>query len=221
MVERRKFLVAGTVGGAAMLLPHGVQRVRAYTSTDRKKESTDTTVPQTPPLEKYVDPLPRPVTAIPDPYVYPGADYYEITMLQYQWQFHRDLGKAAVWGYWAMNPRDPDKPIGMGYLGPTINATKDHPTVIMYRNELPTTHLFQSAVDLIHQGDTEIIAPPYHGEPTVPPNVNVWNVVHQHGGLTPPQSDGLPKQSFSPEGVHAVSYATLDPSRAGPLPRHP
>ncbi|MFD5394129.1 hypothetical protein ACFWJW_07860 [Streptomyces sp. NPDC127097] len=36
----------------------------------------------TPPLEKYVDPLPTPLTAIPDPSVYPGADYYEITMRQ-------------------------------------------------------------------------------------------------------------------------------------------
>jgi spore coat protein A, manganese oxidase len=220
MVGRREFLTAGAAGGAAMLLPQGAQSVRAYESADPGKKATgagsgdmDTTVPQTPPLEKYVDPLPRPVTAIPDPYVYPGADYYEIAMLQYTWQFHRDFGEAAVWGYWAMNPLDPGKPIGMGYLGPTIDVTRDHPVVVKYRNELPTTHLFQSAVDLIHQGDTEVIAPPYHGEPTVPPNVNVWNVVHQHGGLTPPQSDGMPKQSFSPEGVHAVSYATLDPNQ--------
>jgi FtsP/CotA-like multicopper oxidase with cupredoxin domain len=41
----------------------------------------------------------------------------------------------------------------------------------------------------------------------------VWNVVHQHGGFTAPQSDGMPKQSFSPDGVHAESYATLDPTR--------
>jgi spore coat protein A, manganese oxidase len=227
MVGRRKFLTAGAVGGAAMLLPQGAQRVRAYESTDPGKKATDagsgdtdTTVPQTPPLEKYVDPLPRPVTAIPDPYVYPGADYYEISMLQYTWQFHRDLGAGPVWGYWARNPCDPDNPIGMGYLGPTIDVTKDYPTIVKWRNALPTTHLFQSAIDLIRKGDflANTEPPPYNnmsGNP-LPSNLNVWNVVHQHGGFTAPQSDGLPKQSFSPEGVHAESYATLDPSRVKP-----
>ncbi|MGW2388341.1 hypothetical protein ACWCYK_02445 [Streptomyces lydicamycinicus] len=52
----------------------------------------------TPPLEKYVDPLPTPLTAVPDPSVYPGADYYEITMRQGSWRFHRDLKPATVWG---------------------------------------------------------------------------------------------------------------------------
>jgi spore coat protein A len=158
-----------------------------------------------------------PVTAISDPSVYPGADYYELTMLQHTWQFHRDLKPGPVWGYWATNPHDPEKPIGMGYLGPTISATKDHPTVIKYRNQLPTTHMFQSVVDRIRNGDPQLTPtapPPYHSQPPFPPNVNVWNVVHQHGGFTPPQSDGMPLQSYSPDGVHGPSYFTLDPSRA-------
>ncbi|MFF7888588.1 hypothetical protein ACH40F_48360 [Streptomyces sp. NPDC020794] len=37
-------------------------------------------MPTTPPLEKFVDPLPRPMTAISDHSVYPGADYYEATI---------------------------------------------------------------------------------------------------------------------------------------------
>jgi spore coat protein A len=198
-----------------MLLPHGVQRVRAYASANTGTGSADTKVPQTPPLEKYVDPLPRPMTANPDPSVYPGADYYEITMRQRSWQFHRDLGAATVWGYWARNPCDPDKPIGMGYLGPTIIATKDYPTVVKYRTELPTTpHMFQFVIDLIRAGDPQLTPlPPYNGMPPLPPNINVWNVVHQHGGTTAPQSDGMPLQWFSPGGVHGPSYATLDPSR--------
>ncbi|MER7687381.1 multicopper oxidase domain-containing protein [Streptomyces sp. NPDC097610] len=44
----------------------------------------------------------------------------------------------------------------------------------------------------------------------------MWNVVHQHGGYTAPQSDGLPEQSFSPKGFHAEGYTTLDPRRAKP-----
>jgi spore coat protein A len=178
----------------------------------------DAGVAQTPPLKRFVDPLPRPVTAIPDPSVYPGADYYEVTMRQGSWRFHRDFKPAPVWGYWATNPRDPHKPIGMGYLGPTIEVRRDHPTVVKWGNELPTTHLFQSVMDLVHKGEWLGHAdepPPYQrmsGNP-IPSNVNVWNVVHQHGGFTPPQSDGLPDQSFSPDGVHARGYTTLDPGR--------
>ncbi|WP_253915761.1 multicopper oxidase family protein [Streptomyces sp. NRRL S-31] len=176
-------------------------------------------MPQTPPLEKYVDPLPRPVTAVPDPAVYPGADYYEITMRQGSWRFHRDLRPATTWGYWATDPHNPRTPLGMGYLGPTISVTRDDPTVVKYRNHLPTTHLFQFVIDAIRSGDpqlTPIAPPPYKSHLPFPRNVNVWNVVHQHGGYTAPQSDGLPLQSFSPDGVHAESYTTLDPSRVKP-----
>ncbi|AEM85696.1 multicopper oxidase family protein [Streptomyces violaceusniger] len=207
--------MAGAMGSAAMI-PQGVLGARAYASPAHGTGSADTPVTQTPPLEKYVDPLPTPLTAIPDPSVYPGADYYEITMRQGSWRFHRDLGPATVWGYWAKNPHHPHRAIGMGYLGPTISVIKDHPTVVKYRNELPTTHLFQFVIDAIRSGDpqlTPIAPPPYKSKPPFPPHINVWNVVHQHGGFTAPQSDGMPLQSFSPDGFHAESYSTLDPSR--------
>ncbi|MFF1495652.1 multicopper oxidase family protein [Streptomyces sp. NPDC058304] len=216
--------MAGAMGGAAML-PQGVLGTPAHASDGHGhghghgSGSADTAVPKTPPLTKYVDVLPTPVTAIPDPSVYPGADYYEYTMRQGSWQFHRDLGPATVWGYWAKNPHSPRKAIGMGYLGPTISVNKDHPTVVKYRNHLPTTHLFQSVIDSIRTGDPELTPippPPYEPMLPFPSNVNVWNVVHQHGGFTAPQSDGMPLHSFSPDGIHAESYTTLDPSRAKP-----
>ncbi|MCX4539327.1 multicopper oxidase domain-containing protein [Streptomyces sp. NBC_01565] len=220
--------MAGAVGGAAMLSGSGAG-AQAHADTGhghghghghgKRSPDPDTPVPQTPPLEKYVDPLPTPVTAVPDPSVYPGADYYELTMRPGKWRFHRDLRPAEVWGYWATNPNSPRKAIGMGYLGPTISVNKDHPTVVKYRNDLPTTHLFQSVVDAIRGGDPELTPtppPPYTAEPPFPPNVNVWNVVHQHGGFTAPQSDGMPLHSFSPDGIHAEAYTTLDPSRVEP-----
>ncbi|SED30093.1 multicopper oxidase family protein [Streptomyces melanosporofaciens] len=210
--------MAGAMGGATMI-PQGVLGERACASPAHGTGSTDTPVTQTPPLRKYVDPLPRPMTAIPDPSVYPGADYYEITMRQGSWRFHRDLGPATVWGYWAKNPHHAHRAIGMGYLGPTISVLKDHPTVVKYCNELPTTHLFQFVIDAIRSGDpqlTPIAPPPYKSKPPFPPHINVWNVVHQHGGFTAPQSDGMPLQSFSPDGFHAESYSTLDPSRVKP-----
>ncbi|MGW7607826.1 hypothetical protein ACWGKW_11185 [Streptomyces sp. NPDC054766] len=218
MFERRKFLMAGALGGAAML-PPGVLGARAYASPAHGSGSADTPVPQTPPLKKYVDPLPIPMTAVPDRSVYPGADYYEVTMRESSWRFHRDLGPSPVWGYWATNPHHPRKSIGMGYLGPTLDVTRDHPTVVKWRNELPTTHMFQFVIDAIRNGDPELTPtapPPYTSELPFPSNVNVWNVVHQHGGFTAPQSDGMPLQSFSPDGIHAESYTTLDPSRVEP-----
>jgi spore coat protein A len=216
-VGRRALLRNALLGGGAGLIaiPLDASSASAKQYAPGTADA-DTGVPTTPPLKKFVDPLPRPMTAIPDPSAYPGADYYDITMRQGSWRFHRDLGLATTWGYWAANPHDPHRPIGMGYLGPTISATKDRPTVARYRNELPTTHLFQFVIDLLRKGDaqlTPIPPPPYKSTPPLPPHVSVWNVVHQHGGFTAPQSDGLPLQSYSPHGVHAKSYTTLDPSR--------
>ncbi|WP_307795364.1 multicopper oxidase family protein [Actinacidiphila acididurans] len=217
MVERRKFLMAGAMGGAAMV-PWGRMSTQAQAQAHGGGDP-GTTIPQTPALEKYVDPLPTPLTAIADTSVYPGADYYEITMRAGSWRFHRDLGPATVWGYWATDPHRPHRPIGMGYLGPTLEVTRDHPTVVKWRNRLPTTHLFQFVIDDIRSGNAQLTPtppPPYKSEVPFPPDVNVWNVVHQHGGYTPPQSDGMPKQSYSPDGIHAESYSTLDPDRVEP-----
>ncbi|QMU17094.1 multicopper oxidase domain-containing protein [Streptomyces pristinaespiralis] len=216
--------MAGAVGGAAMLstgcsVSTGGTPTGNATGAGHGHGAGSDDIPRTPPLEKYVDPLPRPVTAVPDPSVYPGADYYDVTMRKGTWRFHRDLGPATVWGYWAKHPHDPHKAIGMGYLGPTISVTKDRPTVVKWRNELPTTHMFQSVVDGIRGGDpqlTPVAPPPYKSEPPFPKNVNVWNVVHQHGGFTAPQSDGAPLHSFSPDGVHAESYTTLEPGKVEP-----
>jgi spore coat protein A len=107
----------------------------------------------------------------------------------------------------------------MGYLGPTFSVTRDHPTVVKWRNEQPTTHMFQKVIDMIRDKRpvvAPIPPPPYKYVPQFPEDIDVWNVVHQHGGYTAPQSDGLPEQSFSPKGFHAEGYTTLDPSRVKP-----
>ncbi|MET7783341.1 multicopper oxidase domain-containing protein [Streptomyces sp. NPDC005388] len=220
MIERRKFLVAGGLGAAAML-PQGGLGTPVYAAPAHPPVGCEDPAgtPNTPRLKKFVDPLPRPKTAIPDPSVYPGADYYELTMRQGWWRFHRDLRPSPAWGYWATDPHRRHKPIGMGYLGPTLSVTRDHPTVVKWRNELPTTHIYQSVIDMIRNGNplvAPVPPPPYKAEHQFPDDINVWNVVHQHGGYTAPQSDGLPEQSFSPKGFHAEGYTTLDPSRAKP-----
>ncbi|WP_432172626.1 multicopper oxidase family protein [Streptomyces sp. Tue6028] len=218
MIERRKFLMAGAMGAAGML-PRGVLEARAYAASAYPPAGCEDQATNTPKLTKFVDPLPRPRTAVPDPSAYPGADYYEFTMRQGSWRFHRDLGPSPVWGYWATDPHRPHEPIGMGYLGPTFETTRDRPTVVKYRNDLPTTHMFQTVIDMIRDKKpvvAPIPPPPYEYMPQFPADINVWNVVHQHGGYTAPQSDGLPEQSFSPKGFHAEGYTTLEPGRVKP-----
>ncbi|MGV8977832.1 MAG: Ig-like domain repeat protein [Cellulomonas sp.] len=128
----------------------------------------------TPGLKKFVDTLPGlgssaandlgqyiPV-AVPDTTTYPGADYYEIAVVQYRMKFHRDLPATLLRGYVQLatpvvpgrqvalsnanlDASIPDTPItgftGVDtphYLGPTIVATKDRPVRILFRNLLPT-----------------------------------------------------------------------------------
>lgn len=98
MFGRWKFLMAGAMG--ARPCSHWVfwERTGMRRRLTVTGSADDAPVTSTPPLEKYVDPLPTPLTAVPDPSVYPGADYYEITMRQGSWRFHRDLKPATVWG---------------------------------------------------------------------------------------------------------------------------
>ncbi|WP_283498256.1 Ig-like domain repeat protein [Cryobacterium sp. PH29-G1] len=128
----------------------------------------------TPGLKKFVDTLPGMgpdqkndlgqyiPTAVPDTTTYPGADYYEIAVVQYRMKFHRDLPATLLRGYVQLStsvvpgnrvaltnanldPTMADTPIdgftgvdGPHYLGPTIVATKDKPVRILFRNLLPT-----------------------------------------------------------------------------------
>ncbi|MEV4363309.1 multicopper oxidase domain-containing protein [Nonomuraea sp. NPDC049625] len=164
-------------------------------------------------LAKYVDAVPR--LPIPEPQrsAYPGADYYELTMLQAPWRFHRDLPAGQAWGYWAAGE---DGPIGLGYLGPTLVARRNRPVVVRFRNHLPTTHLLQPAVDVTLWRNVP-------GDPPDPPGGrmpqdfpsgrNVWAVPHLHGAFNPPQSDGYPEAWFTPDGLHGPAYASLQGAR--------
>jgi FtsP/CotA-like multicopper oxidase with cupredoxin domain len=122
-------------------------------------------------IRKFVDELPLldaagannlgqfiPV-AVPDTETYPGADYYEIAVVQYREQMHSDLPATLLRGYVQLStdvvPGD-QVPLsnemldgstmmtgrtgvtGPHYLGPLISATKDRPVRIKFVNLLPT-----------------------------------------------------------------------------------
>jgi spore coat protein A len=166
-----------------------------------------------PALAKYVDPLPIPPVVPANLIDYPGAAYYEITMLQRSWQFHRDLGAAAAWGYWAANPLHPRHLVGTGYLGPTIEAYSHRPVIVRYVNELPLRHLFGESVDVTLWENLPGVTPDPPGGrnldnfPEFPPG-NVWCTAHLHGGFTPPQFNGHPMSWFTPDGLHGPKYAS-------------
>ena len=168
-------------------------------------------------LRKYVDPLPRLPMAVPDASVYPDADYYELTMLQRPWRFHADLGATVAWGYWAFAPSGSGGSAGLGYLGPTLVARRNRPSVVRYRNCLPATHLLQGSIDQSLWRQVRGVPPDPPGGrhmEDMPSDITVWNVAHLHGGWNPPQSDGNPAAWFSPTGHHGSLYSSLSGARA-------
>lgn len=112
-------------------------------------------------IRKFVDTLPGltpagannlgqyiPV-AVADTTTFPGADYYEIAVVQYQEKMHSDLPPTTLRGYVQLETSvvtgghyalpggkfGVDKP---HFLGPTIVAQKDRPVRITFYNLLPT-----------------------------------------------------------------------------------
>jgi len=104
-------------------------------------------------MRKFVDELPRFGTDIPvavaDTTSYPGSNYYEIALVEYEQQLHADLPPTKLRGYvqldTAVIPGD-GVDLGNGYrgvtapsyLGPAITTDKDVPVRILFRNLLPT-----------------------------------------------------------------------------------
>jgi FtsP/CotA-like multicopper oxidase with cupredoxin domain/regulation of enolase protein 1 (concanavalin A-like superfamily) len=159
---------------------------------------------QSPNLRKFVDSLPGlgaanqnnlgqyiPV-AVPDKTAFPGSDYYELGLKQFNKQMNSDLpsGGTALRGYYQKNGGD----TSTQYLGPAIIATRDRPVRIKFYNELG----IGAAGDLPIPVDTGVMgagAGPNGGSFT-----QNRATIHLHGGLTPWISDGTPHQWITPAG---------------------
>ncbi|GAB4501670.1 MAG: hypothetical protein Fur0035_12130 [Anaerolineales bacterium] len=176
-------------------------------------------------IRKFVDALPLldaagannlgqyiPV-AKPDTITFPGADYYEIELVQYSEQVHSDLPPTTFRGYHQTNfgtdgngnntiapPATPHQ------LGPIIIATKDRPVRIKFSN-----HLTGADGDLFLPVDETVMGA---GEGPLDAAGNPCNpdtqacekystnraTVHLHGGFVPWISDGTPHQWTTPAG---------------------
>jgi FtsP/CotA-like multicopper oxidase with cupredoxin domain len=194
-------------------------------------------------------------TAVPDTTTYPGTDYYEIGVIQYRHRFSSTLPSQGtlVRGYVQLSTNvvsglhlplsnanlDPGvagSPTGYfgvdepSYLGPTIEASKNRPVRILFRNLLPTgsggdlflpvdTTLMGSGagdkamtldpitkvpMDMAaDQGTvTDGIRNPYCSQTPKPVDCFTENraTIHMHGGITPWISDGTPHQWITPAG---------------------
>jgi spore coat protein A, manganese oxidase len=129
-------------------------------------------------LAKFVDPLPIPLIM---PSVAPNQ--YEVGMWEVERKLHRDLRATRVWAY------GPTSELA-SIPGPTFEATRGTSIDVRWTNHLPSTHLLAYAIDT-----TLHMARPTQGIPTV---------VHLHGGLNDPASDGGPlgwfTQDFAEKG---------------------
>ncbi len=167
-------------------------------------------------MRKFVDTLPLlnkandlgnalPV-AVPDTTTFPGSDYYEISLVQYRQQLHKDLppvvgtypnqtGGTLLRGYVQTNG-----PLGANqlpyYAGPIIVAQSNRPLRVKFTNALPTG----SAGNLFIPTDTSVLGSGLGLSTGNSPYLQNRATVHMHGGNTPWISDGTPHQWTIPAG---------------------
>lgn len=185
-------------------------------------------------IRKFVDSLPTlgpgganglgqylPV-AVADTTTYPGSDYYEIGLVEFQEQMHSDLPPTIMRGYVQlstavvpgaqvalMNPDGtpilmPDGSQAYGvdyahYLGPTIVTERDRPVRVKFTNLLP----IGVGGDLFIPTDTTLMGAgmgPVMDMGTGQPIDYTQNraAVHLHGNNTVWISDGTPFQWITP-----------------------
>ncbi|HWF47726.1 MAG TPA: multicopper oxidase domain-containing protein, partial [Bryobacteraceae bacterium] len=135
-------------------------------------------------LAPFVDPLPIPPVAKPSGVrTVSGnglrkAPFYRITMRQIDVQVHRDLKPTRCWSY------------GSSVPGPTFETRSGQGLVVEWANELPPEHFLPIDHTL-------------HGAESNLPQVRT--VVHVHGAIVPPESDGYP-ENWYPPGRSAVCH---------------
>ncbi len=139
--------------------------------------------------------------AKPDTKTYPGSDYYEIELRQFEEKLHSDLPPTTLRGYVQVNKgtdgagNNTVEPDPIHYLGPFIVARKDRPVRIKFTNKLPTGE----AGDLFIPVDESVMGA---GEGPIPGEKYTQNraTLHLHGGISPWISDGTPHQWITPAG---------------------
>ncbi|KAK4608661.1 hypothetical protein RGQ29_002176 [Quercus rubra] len=129
-------------------------------------------------LEMFVDELldmPQ-ILGFDSVYGVPRSKSLEIGMYSKKWKFHRDLPPTTVYAYGVSKE-------AATIPGPTIRALHGIYTNVTWKNYLPPNHILP--------WDTTItIAEPAN-------KIGIPTVVHLHGSIGEPESDGNPKSWFT------------------------
>jgi spore coat protein A, manganese oxidase len=153
-------------------------------------------------ITKYVTELPIPIKLKPCKIEDPcSSDYkinfYTIEMKEIVHQLHPEIPPTKFWTYDAPScQKCPSKNTIPSNL--LIDAERYHPVSVKWINNLPTKHLLEAYID--HTlGGVEFPAP------------DVRNVVHLHGGIQAPTSDGYPVDWYTPGQYKIFDYSVYDP----------
>jgi FtsP/CotA-like multicopper oxidase with cupredoxin domain len=167
--------------------------------------------------------------AVPDQSTYPGADYYEIAVVEFEQQMHSNLSATRLRGYVQLSTSvvpglqvpltNPDgslitlpngtQAIGVDvarYLGPFVVAEKDRPVRVKFYNLLPTG----AGGDLFLPVDTSVMGSGMGpidmvGMPGMKESYTQNRAtLHLHGGRSPWISDGTAHQWITPAGENTV-----------------
>lgn len=123
-MKRREFIRIGAMAGAATMVPWRFA-YGAFAQTD--------------PLVKFPDGhmlrgLAQMAPAVKDTVTYPGADFYRITMRQFEDKLHPHLGLTKLWGYGNLA----DATTEFRHLGGAIIATRGRPNAFSFPTSCQT-----------------------------------------------------------------------------------
>lgn len=133
----------------------------------------DASVSSGSPLTFHSPPIPAFVDAMPRLSVTRGSSF-DVTARNAVHRFHRDLPKSKTFAYGSAT-----------YLGPVLEAQRDVPTLLAFHNQLGP-HVFADDIDTTIHGGSD-------ADKTTP-----RSVLHLHGGVSPPASDGHPEATLLP-----------------------
>lgn len=156
-----------------------------------------------PQLVPYQDPMPIPTVVTPTT-VFTDHDYYAMSIVETSHTFHSQLPAGKVWGYNGMFP------------GPTFVAQRNRPVRVNWLNDLRNTGADEPPIPLRSTHYLPVDSCLHGMNPTDP---RPRTVVHLHGGLTDPFSDGAPESAFPP-GSSSGDYWYANRQRGATLWYH-
>jgi spore coat protein A len=179
-IDRRQFLLTAIAASA----PWACRRSTAAGRGPGPAPPPSTPAPARPraplhpeTLARFVDPLPIPPVKKPDGLRPDPKDqrrqipFYRLSMREARVRVHRDLPPTSFWTYDGTMP------------GPTFETRAGQPLLVEWRNDLPARHFLPIDHTLCGAGRDR-------------PDVRA--IVHVHGALAPPESDGYPEDWYVP-----------------------